>query len=92
MFKLTTKDKVRASLKESMPTSPLTALYESVPVSSTTNNPAIITIHTHKIIVAREGKFYRFLSVLESITLVAASLSLISLSGASIVFALSMMS
>lgn len=79
------KKQARELVQKSMP---VTALYESVPVSAVMNEQGtVITIHTHKIIVEREGKFAQFISVLESITLITASLSLISLSASSILFA-----
>ena len=89
MFTLSPKKQARATVEKAMP---ITALYQSVPVSASINDQGtVITIHTHKIIVEREGKFYQFVSVLESITLIAATMALVSISASSVVFAATML-
>lgn len=67
-------------------TTPITALNEAVPVGEI-DHPTVITIHTHKIIVEREGWYGKVLSTVESITLIAASVSLIALSASTVIFA-----
>ncbi len=89
MLSLSPKTRARNIVEKSMPVS---ALYESVPVSASINEQGtIITIHTHKIIVEREGKFYQFIAVLESITLISATMALLSVAASSIVFAATML-
>lgn len=89
MFTLSPKKQARIEVEKAMPVS---ALYQSVPVSASINEQGtIITIHTHKIIVEREGKFGQFIAVLESVTLIAATMALVSISGASVVFAATML-
>jgi hypothetical protein len=75
----------------SSPSRPVTKLHEAVPVT-TAEETAVITLHSHRIIIERQDNLYKTLAVLEGVLLVASSLFMISLSAASIIFALSMVS
>ena len=72
-------------------TRPVTKLHEAVPVTMA-EETTIITLHSHRIIIERQDNLYKTLAVLEGVLLVASSLFMISLSAASIIFAMSMVS
>lgn len=69
---------------------PLTALHEAVPAMP--NEPYhTITLHSHRIIIERQTPVYKAIAALEGLFLVASSLLMISLSGATVVYAYTML-
>lgn len=52
-------------------------------------NRTVITLHSHQIVIERQDGLYRTFSIVENILLIASSIFLISISAASVLFALS---
>lgn len=69
---------------------PITALYEAVPAVPD-NDYHIFTIHTHKILIQKQTRFYKTLAMFEGVFFMAASLLMITLSAATVVYAHTML-
>lgn len=75
---------------ESSLTKPRTTLHEAVPAAP--NEPyETLTFHSHRIIIQRQTPVYKAIVALEGVFLIAASIFMISLSAATVVYAYTML-
>lgn len=73
----------RKASKPTSRTGPVRA--QRIPIAD--DRRTIVTLHHHEVIIRRKDPLYKAVSILESVFLVTSSLSLVAVSGATIVWA-----
>lgn len=87
---LKTEKRIYRNMENSLTQKPLTSLHEAVPAAP--NQPyETLTFHSHRIIIAKQTKVYKAIMALEGLFLVTASMFMMSLSGATVVYAYTML-